>query len=109
LSGDGSHFIKYKGTHFENYFEDYENLLLEDLIMEYLENIDLAEVKAKALKAKKFAEENAPAIIIALLAIIALISIIAIAVDMKKLRELKKLRKNCKAKVINFDESELPY
>jgi uncharacterized integral membrane protein len=81
--------------------------------MEYLENIDLAEVKAKALKAKKFAEENAPAIIVALLAVIAFIAIAALLVDMKKYRELKKLRKSCKKGCnagydFNFSESEMP-
>ncbi|MDR0944041.1 MAG: hypothetical protein LBM41_05865 [Ruminococcus sp.] len=83
--------------------------------MEYLENIDLAEVKAKALKAKKFAEENAPAIIVGLLVIIAVIALISLAVDMKKYRELKKLRKNCKRNSncnagydFNFSESEMP-
>jgi flagellar biogenesis protein FliO len=79
--------------------------------MDYLENIDLEEIKAKALRAKKFAEQNAPAIIVALLAIIALITFICLIVDMKKLRELKRIRRNtglngCELK---FDESELPY
>jgi uncharacterized membrane protein len=82
--------------------------------MEYLENIDLTEVKAKALKAKKFAEENAPAIIVALLAVIAFIAIVSLLVDMKKYRELKKLRKSCKKNCgtngydFNFSESEMP-
>jgi hypothetical protein len=60
--------------------------------MEYLENIDLAEVKAKALKAKKFAEENAPAIIVGLLAVIALIAFFSLLINMKKVVELKKIR-----------------
>jgi uncharacterized integral membrane protein len=81
--------------------------------MEYLENIDLTEVKAKALKAKKFAEENAPAIIVALLAVIAFIAVLSLLVDMKKYRELKKLRKSCKKSCnsgydFNFSESEMP-
>jgi hypothetical protein len=82
--------------------------------MEYLENIDLAEVKARALRAKKFAEENAPAIIVGLLAVIALIAFISLLVDIKKISELKKLRSACKRslcfdiKDCDFSESESP-
>jgi hypothetical protein len=85
--------------------------------MEYLENINIEEVKAKAIKAKKFAEQNAPALIVGLLALIALIALVSLYFQKKQIRELKKLRRVCNSgsskkcddclEDLIFDESEL--